>query len=102
MHASRPAQNLRQRAQQHAQPFVGIKRADEAQHQRALQPELPLEFQVGRAAHQNSSMSTALGITVTFSAGIPRATMSLRNPSQIVVTASARLRAQVSSPRLRR
>src|SRR6476619_6843657 len=48
-------------------------------------------FSTGSAAWlgANDCVSTALGITVTFAAGIPRATMSLRRPSQIVVTRSS-------------
>ncbi len=42
-------------------------------------------------------MSTAFGMTVTLSAGMPRATMSPRRPSQMVKTWSACCMARVSS-----
>jgi hypothetical protein len=44
-------------------------------------------------------MSTALGITVTRDASMPRPAISPRRPSQIVVTAAARLSAKVSTAR---
>ena len=53
--------------------------------------ELPAQRSSGSRPSVNFSTSTAFGTTVTFRGSMPRATISERRPSQMVVTASARL-----------
>ena len=65
-------------------------------------PSFALSFRSGSILNTKAAMSTAFGMTVTLLAGMPRVTISRFSPSQIVVTASARCSAKVSTLRVKR
>ena len=82
------------------QPFIGIKRPEEAEHGPSAKAQPAASDRSGVPGPRKVLRSTALGMTVIFSLGMPRAITSSRNPSQIVVTASARRRAWLSTSRV--
>ena len=67
-------------AQQQMQPLVEIERPEKSDDRPAGQSQLLAEIRVGRPRPENALRSTAFGMIVTFSVGMPRAMTSRAQP----------------------